>query len=553
MNRFDKELEKLNKEQRLAVETIEGPVMVVAGPGTGKTQILTLRIANILAKAQIEPENILALTFTEAAAANIRCRLFEIIGIPAYSVCISTFHGFANKVIQNNPEHFPNILNASNITEIDQLKILEDIIIKSELNVLKTFGDPTYYIRDISKAISDLKREGISPEEFKIIVDKQRKVFDLRDDIYHDKGAYRGKMKSEAEKEQKYILKNSDLVEIYEKYQNKLRQIKSYDFGDMILELSKSLKNDENILRSLQEQYQYVLVDEHQDTNNAQSKIVELLMSFHPDPNIFVVGDEKQAIFRFQGASLENFYYFKKIYTTAKLIFLTSNYRSGQTILDLADSLIKSKEKLQSLIKHRTAIQLYELGSPDEEAQFVAQKINRLIGEGSEPNEIGILFRDNNDANLLVNYLEKLGIRYDLKSNQNMLDNRYVKQLISILRTLNSYGDEVLLTNLLHLSIFNLEPLDIYKILRFRYEEKINLYDLIKDKKLLKKGGISMTDEIYNVYYLLTHWKNLSGHRNLIQLVADIIRDSGLLQDILSDNESSLELKNMNLFVIQIH
>jgi len=346
--KFEELYKKLNNAQKEAVDAVEGPVMVVAGPGTGKTQILTLRIANILKKTQAEPENILVLTFTESAATNIRRRLTEIIGVPAYSVSISTFHGFANEIIKSNPESFPTILGANNLTEIDQFKIIEEIILKTDLGFLKTFGDPTYYIRDIIKAISDLKREGISPEEFRVLAEKDKKFFDSRDDIYHDYGAYKGKMKLEAEKDQKYISKNIELAVIYEKYQIELRRLKAYDFGDMILELYKQFKKDENLLRSIQEQYQYILVDEHQDTNNAQNKIVELIMSFHQNPNIFVVGDEKQAIFRFQGASLENFYYFKKIYPSAKLIYLTDNYRSGQVILDLADSLIQSKDKLRS-------------------------------------------------------------------------------------------------------------------------------------------------------------------------------------------------------------
>jgi len=154
MVKFDELYKKLNKAQKEAVDVVEGPVMVVAGPGTGKTQILTLRIANILKKTQAEPENILVLTFTESAATNIRRRLTEIIGVPAYSVSISTFHGFANEVIKSNPESFPTILGANNLTEIDQLKIIEDIILKTDLGFLKTFGDPTYYIRDIIKAMT---------------------------------------------------------------------------------------------------------------------------------------------------------------------------------------------------------------------------------------------------------------------------------------------------------------------------------------------------------------------------------------------------------------
>jgi DNA helicase-2/ATP-dependent DNA helicase PcrA len=542
MSRFDDELNKLNKEQGLAVETVEGPVMVVAGPGTGKTQILTLRVANILKKTQAEPENILVLTFTEAAAANIRRRLADIIGVPAYAINISTFHGFANNIIQSNPENFPNILGAKNITEIDQFKILEEIILKTDLVFLKTFGDPTYYIRDIAKAISDLKREGILPDEFNKIAVKQRASFDLRKDIYHEKGAHKGKIKLDAEKEQKYIDKNIELSEIYGKYQQNLRQLKLYDFGDMILELYINLKNDENLLRSIQEQYHYVLVDEHQDTNNAQNKIVELLMSFHDNPNIFVVGDEKQAIFRFQGASLENFYYFKRIYPSARLIYLTDNYRSGQPILDLANSLIRSEKGLISAKKHSTVINLYELASPDNEAQFVAQKIKSVIDDGVSPEEIGVLFRDNNDANLIASYLSKIKIRYDLKSNQNLFDDPYIKQLILILRALNNYGDDVQLIALLHLSIFNIEPLNAYKILRHCHDDKISLYDAIRNEK----------SSAYTIYYLLTRWHRLMNGSNLVQLITAIISESGLLSKVLMDTESALELEKLNLFADQI-
>ena len=552
MVKFDELYKKLNKAQKEAVDVVEGPVMVVAGPGTGKTQILTLRIANILKKTQAEPENILVLTFTESAATNIRRRLTEIIGVPAYSVSISTFHGFANEVIKSNPESFPTILGANNLTEIDQLKIIEDIILKTDLGFLKTFGDPTYYIRDIIKAISDLKREGISPEEFKVLAGKDKKFFDSRDDIYHDRGAHKGKMKLEAEKDQKYISKNIELAVIYEKYQIELRRLKAYDFGDMILELYKQFKKDENLLRSIQEQYQYILVDEHQDTNNAQNKIVELIMSFHENPNIFVVGDEKQAIFRFQGASLENFYYFKKIYPFAKLIYLTDNYRSGQIILDLADSLIQSKDKLRSNKDLKAAINLYELSLPDEEAQFVAQKTKDLIDAGVEPSEIGILFRDNNDANALVNYFEKLKIKYELKSNQNLFEDIYIKELISILRALNSYGDDTELVKLIHLDIFKIEPLDVYRILKIRQENRLNLYEVIKDRGLLAKSKIESANAIYSLYYLLTHWYRSLDQKNLVQIATEIIRDSGLLAKVLSGDGNSVALEKLNLFVDQI-
>ena len=157
---FSEFYEKLNKEQKESVDIIEGPVMVVAGPGTGKTQILTLRIANILAKTDTKPENILALTFTEAAGANMRKRLTEIIGASTYRVAINTFHGFCNEIIKNYPEEFPRIIGSRQITEIDQIAVLEKIVDEIDLELLRPFGDRFLYVRDILSSINELKREG---------------------------------------------------------------------------------------------------------------------------------------------------------------------------------------------------------------------------------------------------------------------------------------------------------------------------------------------------------------------------------------------------------
>src|SRR3989338_3100615 len=163
---------QLNREQKLAVDSIEGPVMVIAGPGTGKTQILTLRIANILKQTQIEPENILALTFTESGVASMRKRLAEIIGTPAYRVTINTFHGFANEIIGSNPDIFPRIIGSETISEIEQIEILQNIISRSKLKNLRPFGDEFHYVKPIQSAIKDIKRESVSPEDFKILVEK---------------------------------------------------------------------------------------------------------------------------------------------------------------------------------------------------------------------------------------------------------------------------------------------------------------------------------------------------------------------------------------------
>ena len=345
---FKKLYKQLNPAQKEAVDIVEGPVMVVAGPGTGKTQILTLRIANILKETQVEPENILAFTFTEHAASSMRRRLAEIIGSQAYRVRISTFHGFCNEIIKSYPEEFPHIIGAINITKPEQIQIIEQLIEMLPLKELKPFGDPLYYLQSLISSIEQLKREGINPERYLKLVEDEKKYFDLIDDLYHDKGAHKGKMKGDYQKLFKTIVKNQEAAIVYDAYQKKLRKKKLYDYSDMIMEVMQALSVNGDLLLNLQEQYQYFLVDEHQDTNNAQNKILELLCNFHPSPNLFVVGDEKQAIFRFQGASLENFTYFKKLYRDAKLVILDNNYRSTQAILNVAENIIPGQKKLQA-------------------------------------------------------------------------------------------------------------------------------------------------------------------------------------------------------------
>lgn len=228
---------KLNPAQKEAVDAIEGPVMVVAGPGTGKTQILTLRIANILRKTDTQPENILALTFTESGTTSMRKRLVEIIGSPAYGVVINTFHGFCNDVIKNYPEEFPRIIGSQNITEIDQVRVLESIIDSLPLKELKPFGDTFYYLRATLSNINKLKQEGINTGKFSEIVKKEEIDFHKIEDLYHVKGAHAGKMKGEYQKLLKQIEKNKELVSIFDEYQKELARRRYYDYSDMIMEV----------------------------------------------------------------------------------------------------------------------------------------------------------------------------------------------------------------------------------------------------------------------------------------------------------------------------
>ncbi len=519
---------KLNPRQREAVDSIEGPVLVVAGPGTGKTQILTLRIANILAKTDTAPAQILALTFTESGVASMRGRLAEIIGSSGYAVNINTFHSWCNEVIKKYPEDFPRIVGSKNIHEVEQVEILEKLVESLPLKLLKPFGDKFLYVKHLKRAVEELKREGLTPAEFKNILEQEQKRFNNLPDLYHEKGAHKGKMKGEYLKQQRELEKNLELAGVYEKYEEQLAKDKLYDFSDMIMEVLSAFKTNPNLLQILQEEHQYVLVDEHQDTNNAQNKIIELLMSYHQSPNLFVVGDEKQAIYRFQGASLENFLYFKKVYPEAKLITLTDNYRSQQTILDSAHNLLSGSE-LKAKTKHQVKpIKIYTFDQPAEEVFWLASELKQRVEAGEEAKELAVLYRNNRDAFPLARMLEKLGVPFIIESDQDLLGQNDVRKLVLILAALNHFGQDEYLAPVLHLDLFKLEPLLVYALIRRAHEEKKHLWTLLKHDS-----------DLNPVYEKLKTWQQWSKNDDLLTVFEKLVRASGILESILIASDAT--------------
>ena len=542
---FETRYASLNKEQKAAVDAIEGPVMVIAGPGTGKTEILTLRIANILRQTDTLPENILALTFTDSAAANMRKRLAALIGAPAYSILIETFHSFCNNVIKNYPEYFPTIIGSGNITEIESMAILEELIEDLPLSILRPWGDHLYYARSINKKIEELKREGIDPDQFAEILSHEEGVFKGRNDLYHEKGAYKGRMKNEHKDTERTIEKNKELQIIYKRYQEVLKERRLYDWSDMIMEVLHALssENEKNDLKLyLQENHQYILVDEHQDTNNAQNKILELLCDFHDNPNIFIVGDEKQAIFRFQGASMENFNYLKKLYPEAKLIELSQNYRSTQPILDAAHSLIPSRTSLSAFNKaHESpaAIKVAEFQTKKFELHFIGTTVRSLVDQGIEPQEIAVIYRSNKEAFAIADALGKHGVHYAIESDEDLLSEKFVRRFITLADAISHYGEDEYMVPALHLEEFGIEPLHAYRLIHESSKTKKPLYDLIE----------TSNDEI--IVRFGTMMKNFAKHskdEHLSQFMERILRESGILSSMIASKDAEAFLGIERLF-----
>ena len=548
MSKFEELYKRLNPAQKKAVDAIDGPVMVIAGPGTGKTSILTLRIANILKRTDTPPDAILALTFTESGAYNMRRKLVEIVGSAGYKVNISTFHGFCNGIIKEYPERFPRIIGSTAMTDIDQIKTIEKVIADSELELLRPYGDSLYYVRPVLGVIKSLKREGYGTEELKQSIKQQEKTFAAIPDLIHEKGAHKGKMKGEYIKEKEHIEKNKELLKLFEGYEAAIGKKKQYDYEDMIVEVIKALRAESEFLLILQESYQYILADEHQDANNAQNAILELLSNFHASPNLFIVGDEKQAIFRFQGASLENFLYFKKLYPKALLVNLDENYRSQQGILDASHSLIEKnvapeafvRVKLKSNSQHKpAAVTVHGFRTEDLEHFFIASDIKKKIASGTKPEDIAVLYRDNRDAFPIAASLERLGVPCKILSDQDMLRDTHIRKLILIFRGFSNLADNEALGKLLFVDFLGLHTLEVFKTFQKAKDERKPLQEVLQD----------VSPEFFK---RLVGWASLAKNKPFAEVFETVVRESGFLADALKSDQSLERLRVLEAFFVEI-
>lgn len=509
---FQKLYSELNPAQKEAVDTLDGPVMVVAGPGTGKTRVLTLRIANILLKQKAKPEEILALTFTESGVAAMRRRLVEILGPRAYYISINTFHAFCNELIQNNIDEFPEFYEKNLIDEIAQLQILEEVIKKNNFKLLKPFGDNFTYVAPLIRSFSELKREGVGPEKLKIFVEEEDNQFKFIEDLRHESGPHKGKIKGKYKDLERNIERNKELVIAYKDYQEKLKEV-GYDYDEIILSVADRLGGDEIFCQKLQEQYKYILADEHQDTNQAQNRVLELLSDKAGGQNIFVVGDEKQSIYRFQGAGIENFVYFHNKYPKAKVITLRDNYRSTQSILNASGSMMAEDALLKSCAGHvEKKIRVYSFNSQDSENYFLAHKIKQLIKNGAKPSEIAVLYRDNRDAFPIREMLQKNKISCRVESDEQILENEDIKNLVTILKATVDFGSGDFFAAMLHVNFLKVPPIDIYKF--------------------LQRSPYRCT-KVRRIYKLLSRWNKINYNKSAPQAFECIVRESGFLNYLL--------------------
>jgi len=589
---FLEEYQKLNPAQKQAVDTIEGSVLVVAGPGTGKTQILAARIANIIMKTDARPENILCMTYTEAGVTAMRNRLHRFIGSDAYRVNIYTFHGFCNKVIQENLDYF-SYKELEPIGEIQKIELFEKLIDGfDKKHPLKRWrGDIYYDINHLSKLFSLMKSENFTT------VDIQREIEKHLEEIQEYKEGSKFHYHRKHKEFAKGDLKPKAFEDIKEKYKRtvsaskefeKFEKLKAdaglYDFEDMIQWVLKAFKKNEDLLMNYQERFQYVLVDEYQDTNGSQNEILKMLISYWGNPNCFVVGDDDQSIYRFQGANLGNIIdYYETIICPAypdleerkkRVIVMTNNYRSTQAILDVSANSIKnnserlvnqlseleldknlfSKNKKYSLSKVEPKI--VEYYNETHELLGVAKEIIRLKEAGEDLNSIAVIYKNHAQTEELLHFLNQKEIPVSTARKINILNQPFTLQILNMLTYIS---DEIkfpnkredLLFEMMHYPFFNIDTLQIarltYELRRARSESpKTTWREALNSlEKIIDQDSI---DKIKQLSKHIEKWFKDIQDMPLQLFFQTMITDINLIPFIMNHKEKVWKLQELKTF-----
>jgi len=478
--RFKEEYSKLNKAQREAVDSIDGPVMVVAGPGTGKTQVLALRIANILDKTDSGAHSILCLTFTNSGVRAMRERLHEYIGEEASKVHISTFHSFATNII----EQYFNVLGLSEMPklmdEIDSVSIYDEILNSNEWAYIRPRADVSRYFHDLKSLISLLKRERMDSKSFEDLILKE--IQSLKSDPEHvsSRGATKGELKKDIQKRVEGLERTLEAVKFFDFYEDEKKERNLFDYDDVLENLVKVVENSEDALFDLREKYQYVLIDEHQDSSGVQNEFLEKVWKGEEKPNIFVVGDDRQLIYGFSGASLSYFENFKNLFGKAKLITLYDNYRSTQRILDLSHSLLESsltEGGLKSNTKHDHPVRLVEASYQRDEIIACGIEIKDRIKNKEDINEMAVLVPKNRHVRSALLILKDMGIPVAEGDKINFFDVEEAQGILQVLKIVASGGGDPSFFESFFNKLSKVPPLLAHKFLRENNLKQFSLLD----------------------------------------------------------------------------
>lgn len=576
-NHFANAYNKLNEPQRQGVDQIEGPVMVVAGPGTGKTQLLGVRIGHILNETDASPHNILCLTFTDAGVLAMRRRLLQFIGPEAYNVNIYTYHAFCNVVIQENISDFGGYRDLQLISDLEQIEVFKDIIDGfGEDHLLKRWKGDVYFERHrLKNLFNTMKQEHWTPKIIKEAVSihlakakndpdfcYKRKYTDKKTGKVYQKGDFNDKKYATEVKKYEPLLAASQSFETYTKL---LKERERFDYHDMILWVIDAFKNKEAMLANYQERYQYFLVDEYQDTNGAQNELLFLLADFWDKPNLFVVGDADQSIYRFQGANMENLLEFRRKFEPQTIV-LDRNYRSSQAILDPCIELIKNNEKRLSdkaLVESRpdktiqVAPQISKYYNSVHEDKAIVDKIISLHDDGVAYRDIAIIYRKHKNVADVIKYFELKGVPVNVKKRLDVLHDPEIKRLINIFLYLSKEYDymhsgDTLIFQILHYEYFDISALDIAKISLYCSTKKDGKYPkwrlVLNNKALLHSLNLQDPEKVFEIAQKLESWIKHMVNITPQNLFEQILTEGNIMDTVMASSEKVMRLQVINTF-----
>ncbi len=522
---FDEAYKLLNNAQKEAVDTIDGPVMVVAGPGTGKTQVLALRIANILIKTDIGANGILCLTFTNSGVSAMRERLKKYIDNAANEVQVSTFHSFAQKIVEKNfqildMDQMPQILD-----EQDSVILFDEILHNNEWEYLRPRNNPSQYFHDLKSLISLLKRESISSEEFGKTIDKEIKIIENDPSNISSRGESKGKLKKEVEKKIESLNKSKEAVKFYSIYEEQKKEKGYMDYDDVLSYALEIIKLSDDVASQIREESQYILIDEHQDSSGVQNALLKAIWSETERPNIFVVGDDRQLIYGFGGASVSYFEEFKHTFGKAHLITLVENYRSTQNILNTADVLLKSDlatGSLKSNTKDLYNLELYPCEYERDEILLAGKLFKEHIDKGIEPSSCALLLPKNRNVRSAVRILRDQGLPVSVGNNNSFFDFEETYVLKNILKIIADPYDTNALGEILFNSISNITPIEAHKFLRSIKTRDLTLNDLIAYTANESNDLFSDSNGIRVLGKKIESWMNIYKSSDIYSLIQTV-------------------------------
>ncbi|MFI3201906.1 MAG: UvrD-helicase domain-containing protein [Eubacteriales bacterium] len=512
------EYSMLNEPQRQGVEQIEGPVLILAGAGSGKTRVLTHRVAYMMEEG-INPYHIMAITFTNKAAAEMRERIDDLVGFGSESIWVATFHASCVRILRRHIDRLGYDNNFTIYDTDDQKTLMKEVCkrIQIDTKVLKE--------RALLNAISTAKDELISPAQYELEV--------MGD--YHKK----------------------KIATVYTEYQKALKKNNALDFDDIIGKTVELLKNNLDILENYQNRFQYIMVDEYQDTNTAQFEFIRLLAS--KNRNLCVVGDDDQSIYKFRGANIRNILDFEKVYSDATVIKLEQNYRSTQNILDAANQVIANnvgrKEKaLWTSQGEGKKIHFKQFDTAYSEAEYIVEHLNRLHQEeGISFRDFAILFRTNAQARLVEERCVIKGIPYDIVGGTNFYARKEIKDILAYLKTIDNGQDDLAVKRIINIPKRGIGATTIGRVQEYADERNISFYNALREGNQILTIGKSFS-KLEPFVTMMQAYRSKLEYIGIAGLVKEILENTGYIKALeeLEKEESEARIEHIDELISKI-